>query len=95
MSSTEEELAESWLSSLLEMFPEFDRSSVLEKKVYKLRDAQHVVDMGYEDKIPDYKTPFPGVYLCNFSQIYPMDRGVNYAVRDGYRMAELFTNQFG
>ena len=95
MSSTEEELAESWLISLHEMFPEFDRSSVLEKKVYKFRDAQHVVDMGYEDKIPDYKTPFPGVYLCNFSQIYPMDRGVNYAVRDGYRMAELFTNQFG
>ena len=26
--------------------------------------------------------------MCNFSQIYPMDRGTNYAVRDGNRMAE-------
>jgi hypothetical protein len=26
--------------------------------------------------------------MCNFSQIYPMDRGTNYAVRDGNHMAE-------
>jgi hypothetical protein len=27
--------------------------------------------------------------MCNFSQIYPMDRGTNYAVRDGNAMAKL------
>jgi hypothetical protein len=26
--------------------------------------------------------------MCNFSQIYPMDRGTNYAVRDGNAMAK-------
>jgi hypothetical protein len=29
--------------------------------------------------------------MCNFSQIYPMDRGTNYAVRDGLRMAKLIS----
>ena len=59
------------------MFPDFDRDSVLEKKVFRFKDAQHIVDLGYEDKIPEYQTPCPEVYLCNFSQIYPMDRGTN------------------
>lgn len=94
MQCTEEELAESWLISLHEIFPEFDRNSVLEKKVFRFRDAQHIVDMGYEEKIPEYKTPTPGVFLCNFSQIYPMDRGVNNAVRDGFRMTELFAKKY-
>jgi hypothetical protein len=33
--------------------------------------------------------------MCNFSQIYPMDRGTNYAVRDGNRMAERLLGSLG
>ena len=95
MNIPEEDLAESWFKSLREMFPDFDPTSLLEKKVYRFKDAQHVVDVGFEDKIPEYQTPCPEVYLCNFSQIYPMDRGTNYAVRDGFRMAELFERRYG
>ena len=80
--------------SLKKMFSDFDRDSVLEKKVFRFKDAQHIVDLGYEDKIPKYQTPCPEVYLCNFSQIYPMDRGTNYAVRDGFRMAKLFEKKY-
>ena len=55
----------------------------------RLRNAQHIVDVGFEEnKLPAYQTPCPGVLMCNFSQIYPMDRGTNYCVRDGNRMAE-------
>ena len=95
MNIPEEDLAESWFKSLREMFPDFDPTSLLEKKVYRFKDAQHIVDVGFEDKIPEYQTPCPEVYLCNFSQIYPMDRGTNYAVRDGFRMAELFERRYG
>lgn len=94
ITSSEEELTDSWFKSLQKMFPDFDRDSVLEKKVFRFKDAQHIVDLGYEDKIPEYQTPCPEVYLCNFSQIYPMDRGTNYAVRDGFRMAELFEKKY-
>ena len=93
MTCTEEELENQWFNSLQEMFPNFERDSVVEKKVYRFMDAQHIVDVGFEDKIVDHKTPCPGVFLCNFSQIYPMDRGTNYAVRDGFRMAELMATE--
>jgi hypothetical protein len=57
--------------------------------LFKLRNAQHIVDIGFEqNKLLPHQTPCPGVLMCNFSQIYPMDRGTNYAVRDGNRMAE-------
>jgi len=29
------------------------------------------------------------VYLANFSQIFPEDRGTNFAVREGNKVAEL------
>ena len=94
MNQPEDELREHWFESLGAMFPEFDRNSVLESHVFRFRNAQHIVDVGFEDKIVDHQTPCPGVFLCNFSQIFPMDRGTNYAVRDGVRMANLLEERF-
>jgi hypothetical protein len=47
------------------------------------------VDTAYEQKIPDYQTPVPGLFLANFSQIFPEDRGITYAVREGLKVAQL------
>lgn len=94
MNQPEEELRDHWFKSLAEMFPSFDRSSVIEHHVFRFRNAQHIVDVGFEEKIVDYQTPCPGVFLCNFSQIFPMDRGTNYAVRDGVKMADLLEESF-
>ncbi len=89
MSDSEEALTDKWFGALASMFPDFDRGSVIESKAFRFANAQHIVDVGFEERIVEHRTPAPGVYLCNFSQIFPMDRGTNYAVRDGSRMAEL------
>ena len=89
MSDSEEALTDKWFDALGAMFPDFDRDSVIESKAFRFANAQHIVDVGFEERIVGHRTPAPGVYLCNFSQIFPMDRGTNYAVRDGSRMAEL------
>jgi protoporphyrinogen oxidase len=85
----DDELAKLWFGYLPKMFPEFDPQRVGEKHVFRFRAAQHIVDTHYEEKIPDYRTPLPGVFLANFSQIFPEDRGTNFAVREGSRIAEL------
>ena len=62
---------------------------IVDDALFRLRNAQHIVDIGFEQsKLLPYRTPCPGVLMCNFSQIYPMDRGTNYAVRDGNEMAK-------
>jgi protoporphyrinogen oxidase len=93
MSMDPVELKQHWYAQLKKIFPEFDPSQVVDDALFRLRNAQHIVDIGFEDsKLLPYQTPCPGVLMCNFSQIYPMDRGTNYAVRDGNEMAKHILN---
>ena len=90
MSMPEAELKARWYGELQKMFPDFDPALVTDDVLSRLRNAQHIVDIGFEEnKLVPHQTPCPGVLMCNFSQIYPMDRGTNYAVRDGNRMAKM------
>jgi protoporphyrinogen oxidase len=85
----DDELAKLWFGYLPKLFPQFDAGRVEEKFIFRFRAAQHIVDTSYEGKIPDYKTPLPGIFLANFSQIFPEDRGTNFAVREGEKIARL------
>ncbi len=90
MSMDADTLKTRWYGELKKMFPEFDPMKVEDDALFRLRNAQHIVNIGFEEKkLVPHQTPCPGVLMCNFSQIYPMDRGTNYAVRDGNRMAEM------
>lgn len=86
-------LMQKWLTKLLEIFPDFDQNLVTEKHLFRFKNAQHIVDIGYEKKIPSIKTPCKNVYLSNFSQIFPMDRGTNYAIRDGKNASKLILSE--
>jgi len=90
MSMPAEELKAYWYAELRKMFPDFDPDQIIDAGLFRMRNAQHIVDIGFEEeKLVPHETPCPGVLMCNFSQIYPMDRGTNYAVRDGVRMASM------
>jgi len=89
MEADEDEIRARWFDGLARMFPQFSVDLVRESHVFKFRNAQHVVDVEFASRIPDFQTPLPGFYLANFSQVFPEDRGTNYAVRDGKRVAEL------
>lgn len=88
MSASDDEMRDHWYSELGKMFPKFDRSKIVEDHVFKFNNSQHIVDVGFEEKLADHQTPCPGVLLANFSQIFPMDRGTNYAVKDGIDMSD-------
>ena len=83
------ELAELWLGYLQNIFPEFDARRLSERHLFRFRAAQHVADTHYAEKMPAHGTPLPGVFLANFSQIFPEDRGTNFAVREGEKIADL------
>lgn len=55
----------------------------------KSRFAQPVVPLHYSALKPDIATPAQGLFLAGMSQIYPEDRGLNYAVRLGIEAADL------
>lgn len=69
--------------------PQFDESWVVDRWLFKGPDAQPVFTLASAGRVPDHRTPIPGLYLANMSQIYPEDRGQNYSIRLGEKVAEL------
>jgi protoporphyrinogen oxidase len=67
--------------------PAFDDSWVLARHHFKANYAQPVIPCNYRSVVPPFETPIPGLYHACMAQIYPEDRGQNYAVRTGNRAA--------
>lgn len=84
---TEKEFFEYTLPYIKRMFPDFEENWVLAYHVWKEEYSQPLVTLDYSKVIPDYKTPLPNVVINTMAQIYPEDRGTNYAIREGKRIA--------
>jgi protoporphyrinogen oxidase len=76
-------LLERYLPGLQRVNPAFDRSWVLNRWLHCEPAAQPIVTVGYPERIPPLRTPARGLVLANTTQVYPEDRGTNYAVRLG------------
>jgi protoporphyrinogen oxidase len=88
---TDEELLDEYEPKLRLVNPKFDRSWIGQMWVFRERAAQPIIGLRYSEKIPGHRTPVPGLYLANTAQIYPEDRGTNYSVDLGNRIAEMVT----
>jgi len=71
------------------MFPEFEEQWILDTYLWKARYSQPIVEKHYSRNIPAFQTPLQGLYLSTMAQIYPEDRGTNYAIREGFRAADM------
>ena len=69
--------------------PKFDKSWINDAFAFKDFYAQPVIPINYSEMIPSFKTPLPGVFLSNMQQVYPWDRGTNYAIENGEKVAEM------
>ena len=85
---TAEELANEYMGHLKKINPEFDPSWVDAYHHHKVDAAQPIIGVDYSQRIPDLRTPIPGLYLANTTQIYPEDRGTNYSIRLGQEVAD-------
>ncbi|HKH19026.1 MAG TPA: NAD(P)/FAD-dependent oxidoreductase [Solirubrobacteraceae bacterium] len=63
--------------------PAFSTDWVLRSWLHVEPAAQPIVTVGYGERIPPLRTPAAGLVLANTTQVYPEDRGTNYAVRLG------------
>lgn len=77
-----------FLGFLTKIFPDFKKVKVEEKHIFRFKYAQHIVDIGYKNKIEQYKKAEGKIIHANFAQIYPEDRGINYAVREGEKVVK-------
>lgn len=89
---------EELLGRFLEAFPRFNpafrRSWVRKSWLWKTHYAQPIPPVNHSQNIPELRTPVPGLYFASMSQVYPWDRGTNYAVELGRRVARMITTDF-
>jgi protoporphyrinogen oxidase len=71
--------------------PAFSRAWVKRSWLHAEPAAQPIVTVGYAARIPPLRTPASGLVLANTTQVYPEDRGTNYAVRLGEQAAWTVT----
>lgn len=86
-SMSKEEIEAHFTSSLHQVNPEFRPDWVRKSWLFRARYAQPVPEVNHSRNIPDLRTPFPNLYFASMSQVYPWDRGTNFAVKIGRDVA--------
>jgi protoporphyrinogen oxidase len=89
LEENDENIKKRYFDYLKKIFPDFDKKLVEKTWAFKLKNAQHIVTTDY--RVPSYKVT-EKIYQVNFTQIYPEDRGMNFAVREGKKAAEMVGN---
>lgn len=82
-----DDLLAQWLPALARINPAFRPDWVRAYWLSRASYAQPVVPCDFSHRIPPLATPLPGLYLASMSQVYPWDRGTNFAVDIGRRVA--------
>jgi len=88
-SMSQDELQELFTGVLHKFNPDFKPEWVRKSWVFRERYAQPVPGLNHSEKIPSIRTPLNGLYLASMSQVYPWDRGTNFAVEIGRHAAQL------
>jgi len=87
-----EELLQRFIPSFSRINPKFDPSWINKTWLYRTRYAQPVPLLNHSKNIPDIHTPIKGLYFASMSQVYPWDRGTNFAVEIGRKAAGVMLN---
>lgn len=82
------------LQHLTRMFPDFDRAWLADYRIWRADYAQPVTERDYSTYVPGRETPFNNAWVSTMAQIYPEDRGTNYAIREGEEIATLINSRF-
>ncbi len=87
------EIYRQFVRALQKVYPAFSTCDVIDWRLRRIRYAQPVIGCNYSQNFPAMDTPDPSVKLAGMAQIYPEDRGMNYAVRLGHEAADSIIRQ--
>jgi len=96
---SKEAILREWLPYLQKINPKFNqlfprsgiplRGTIINYQLFSNLYAQPIVPLNYSKFIPSYQTPVKNVFLACMQQVYPWDRGINYAIEEGEKIAQL------
>ena len=85
--SSKEELLEEYMKHLTKINKEFKMENIKDYYVFDEKYAQPIIECNYSNYIMEDKLKDEKIFLCTMPQIYPEDRGMNYAIKSGINIA--------
>jgi protoporphyrinogen oxidase len=82
-----EELRKLFVSVLNKVNPDFQPEWVRKSWLFRAPYAQPVPEVNHSRNLPELSTPISNLYFASMSQVYPWDRGTNFAVEIGRRIS--------
>jgi hypothetical protein len=82
-------LVDVFMPHLARVNPAIDKSWITGRWSFTAPNAQPIVGTDSRNRIPSFETPLPGLFVANIAQVYPHDRGQNYAIGVGERLASI------
>ncbi len=92
MNKSPEELTDEFTPYLKRINPLFSPESIAHSFLFKTPYAQPIVSLNHQSNILPLQTPIEGLYLASMAQVYPWDRGTNYAIELGREVAQEINN---
>jgi len=87
LSKSKDEIVDAFIPFLKKINPLVSRESVTRSFLFSVQYAQPIFTCGYQQTIPSIQTPLSNILYANMSQVYPWDRGTNYAIELGITCA--------
>ena len=91
---SEQDLLKEYMKYLTQINKDFTMKNVKEYHVYDEKYAQPIIECNYSDYIMEDKLENENIYLCTMPQIYPEDRGMNYAMKFGNKVVERILKDY-
>ena len=92
-SLSQDELLERFAPAFKRINPKFELDWVKKIWVSKTNYAQPIPLVNHSKNIPAIETPLKGLFFASMSQVYPWDRGTNFAVEIGRRAAKILIGE--
>ena len=90
---SQDDLLARFIPGLKKINPDFQDDWIKKTWLFSTKYAQPVPLLDHSKNIPSIQTPISGLYFASMSQVYPWDRGTNFAVEIGKRAARLIVKE--
>ncbi len=87
-SMSEDEVTQEWIAALSTANSAFKPEWIKQTWLFRERYAQPIVTTNHSRNVPSLRTPLPGLLWASLHHVYPWDRGTNFAVELGHRVAQ-------
>lgn len=92
---TEEQFVSDAMACLSRLNPTVSQADLIDARVFRLRHAQPVCDVGFGSKLPPVRTPIAGLQVADTCFYYPEDRSISESLDLGRKMARQIGKRDG